>query len=279
MKNITQHSRFVNGFLFLLVCSLMVGLGNTAWATAPKDNANCQGAWLFLEGSGTTVADSSQNSNTGNFAGDGKPAWASIDGTNAPAYATNEVDFNGDDDYISCGSDASLDDMSAISVVFWVDTDSRNVYDRLVAKDGSGAGQWHIRWEQSNQDYLEFIKDGATDLRVATNSHGITDNTPGGWYHVAMTWDGSITAANVHFYVTGSELAYTTQTNGASLVSDAALNFFIGNRVGADRALDGQMTEVAVFDDVLTSTEVNDIMDNGLAGAVAGRTRRFFVVM
>ena len=40
--------------------------------------------------------------------------------------------------------------------------------------------------------------------------------------------------------------------------------------------MNGDVDEVAIFDDVLDSTDVNDIMDNGLVQVAAGRTRRMF---
>jgi len=40
----------------------------------------------------------------------------------------------------------------------------------------------------------------------------------------------------------------------------------------------GKQTETSIFSRELSSTEINDIMDNGLVGTAGGAVRRFFLV-
>jgi len=89
----------------------------------------CQGAWLFTEGSGTTVDNAEGTSSyDGAFKGTGEPAWVgSVTGTNAPpAYATDCVDYDGSDDYISCGNVYEFAD-GAFSVGGWFNNLRTNI--------------------------------------------------------------------------------------------------------------------------------------------------------
>ena len=56
-------------------------------------DATCKGAWLFTEGSGTSVADASGEGNTGTFVADGRPAWSSTVPTygegGSPSYSAD----------------------------------------------------------------------------------------------------------------------------------------------------------------------------------------------
>ena len=73
-----------------------------------------------------------------------------------------------------------------------------------------------------------------------------------------MTWDGSITATNVHIYIDGTEITYAVQTNGVNLYDNAAGDLNIGsNAVGA--SFNGIFREVAIFNKVLSADEISSL--------------------
>ena len=78
----------------------------------------------------------------------------------------------------------------------------------------------------------------------------------GVWTHVAITFDGSTTAANVHIYVNGVEVSYQTQTNGGSQTPTTG-NFHLGNRDDGNRPTDGIIADAVYYDTQLTLEQVN----------------------
>jgi len=228
-------------------------------ATDYTQHANCVAAWLFKEGSGTSVADSSSASNTGTFKGSGEPAWSS----DVPTYGQGgtplySVQFDGSDDLINCGtSNTILPQSGAFTVVMWVkatiDGTQRRVIDR---------GNVHL---SALGSYPRFDAAGSTTLIRAGSNNSLTD---GAWRHLAMTWDGSTTAANVNIYVNASEITYQNTTNGATLSANSGSTTYLGNRHDGARCYNGYLTEVAVFNAVLTSDNITEIYNYGLTGSV-----------
>src|SRR3990167_102532 len=49
------------------------------------------------------------------------------------------------------------------------------------------------------------------------------------WQYVTLTWDGSSTATNVHFYINGVPIGTVSPTNGSTnRVSDVTSTFYLG---------------------------------------------------
>lgn len=118
-----------------------------------------------------------------------------------------------------------------------------------------------------------FMRRGSNILRINTTS-AIRFSTSGGlirlsvnnaftlnvWNHLVVTWDGSTTAANVHIYINGTEVSYATTTNGTGPTDNSADSLNIGNNTTVAGTFDGQLTEVAVWGSVLTTTDVNALL-------------------
>ncbi|MFH1046421.1 MAG: LamG-like jellyroll fold domain-containing protein, partial [Candidatus Omnitrophota bacterium] len=248
--------RIANGtitIIFLLVCSV-------AWATDYTQDANCKGAWLFEEGTGTSTTDSSPNSNTGNFKGTREPGWAKM----PKSYMKNFAVFNGWSDFINVGSTASLDNMSPVTCVAWVyaETSGEGSKGTIFSKyDGVSGGNHYFAL---NGTALEYNVNYQTlDLFVPTQSGAFT---LGQWNHVAVTWDGTTESDNVHIYVNGTEASYSTKDDGIDArLSDADVDMYLGVR-NSLCWWDGPRGEMALFNRVLSLAEIQDIMNFGLKG-------------
>lgn len=232
-------------------------------------DADCQGAWLFNEGSGTTVADDSQNSNTGNFKGAGEPNWTTkITGS----HVDYSVDYDAVDDVVNCGtSDTVFLTGNAQTTVAWVNPTTIGegvggyIFYKRIPITGPAMG---FRLTATNT--LRFFNDGSTQLSVTGSNSQYTLENP---IFVSVTWDGSVTAANVHLYVNGAEISgYATQQNGATLGSNTGGDNLLGNGTAGGNTIDGLLAEVGTFDAVLDLTDINDIMDNGLKQAESSST-------
>ncbi len=251
-------------FLFLvLICWC-----GTAGAYNHCDDA--VGCWLFDEGSGTTVADSSPNTNTGNFVASGRPAWASISGTDAPTYADYMVTYNpATGDYINCGADSSLDITGSISVCSWISLNDWSTQ-QILAKDKNTGGRAYTFdiLGTISATHRFYINGGAGNDIILSSVYV----TYGGIFrHIAATWNQSTKKMNI--YVNGVADATEVTTDSTS-ISTATANVTLGKReyVGNEDYFRGDMSETGLFNTCSSSTEINDIMDNGLVGGGAPPT-------
>ncbi|MEP6699273.1 MAG: LamG-like jellyroll fold domain-containing protein [Verrucomicrobiota bacterium] len=96
---------------------------------------------------------------------------------------------------------------------------------------------------------------------------GTTHLNDGQWHHVAMTYNGSSSAAGMKLYVDGAEETEVVQedTLGTHSIANTA-PFTIGSRENGAGAFNGDMDEVEVFNRALVSTEVAAIFNAGSAG-------------
>lgn len=237
-------------------------------ATDYTKDSRCSLAYLFKEGSGTTVADSTGNGNTGTFGSLGHPAWSSA---NVPSFAISGSAPN------SVVSDASsiiavtnlgqLTSGNPFTVTFWMYPTSTPAYNPHFMDMGGNMrlGTNFTGSGMSATDlYYEYA--GATPLIVDSNTGIFSLNT---WTWVAMTGTGSSSASDIHIYtgVAGvvTEVTYLTQTGGTSLTSDSGL--YILNRISdSARAFIGNATDIGIFNTVMPGTDLTSIYSYGLNG-------------
>jgi hypothetical protein len=84
----------------------------------------------------------------------------------------------------------------------------------------------------------------------------------GRWHHVAMTYDGSSSAAGVNLYVDGAVESSVVQQD--TLGSNTILNnapFTIGSRENGGVPFDGDIDEVQVYDRTLSAEEIRSIYE------------------
>ena len=256
----------------LLITLLLSLLSLPVFAVDYCADGNNQGCWLFTEGSGETVADDSQNTNTGNFKGAGEPAW--YNATSPAAYTDWAVDFDGNDDVINCGTDASIE-LTTHSLVLWASPDVVNVTQAFNDK-----GDDNLK----RSFFIDPTGKLKTQINRVTDNQSRTSNastiSAGSWQHIGMTFTGNIGATAIIIYHAGVEVSYSAGSNGTGAITDFSANaFLIGDSVNGSFSYNGKLTEVGLFDDVLNSTEINDIMDNGLQPAVAAAAGQIIMIM
>ena len=76
------------------------------------------------------------------------------------------------------------------------------------------------------------------------------------WFHLFVTWDGSLIAANVHTYINNIEVSYATQDNGTGNLDAPAGAWSLGGGKPQDNAnLDGGLAAIGWWDRVLSADE------------------------
>jgi len=170
------------------------------------------------------------------------------------------LNFDGDD-YVDCGSDASLDLTAAITIEAWVYLEGYTFYPSFVSKGDVG-------------NYLEsyaLFHSPTGELACLLNSNG----TSGGrtivwgpviplntWTHVAVTYDG----ATMQLYINGSPAGSVGHSGGINVTTDPVMigQSYRSNYPPYDStSVDGLLDEVRIWDEALSSGEIEDSYELG----------------
>ena len=226
--------------------SITMYYGNATAVTGENAEAVWSNGFESVQLLNDNLQDASANSNNGTNFGS----------TSSTGQVADGQQFDGIDDDINLGSDASVDDIFAggATVSAWINPSSwgENNYGRIFDKSGAtlpGAG-WALEVASGTQSLLfqQGFSGGVTSWQSANGSIGLNS-----WQHVAVTYDSSDPANEPTFYINGVEVGKTidgTTPTGTAL-SDAGLDLHIGNH-----AMDTVRTFDGSIDDVRLSSEV-----------------------
>ncbi len=205
-------------------------------------NANMNGNVLLmhLDESSGTIHDSSGQANNGTNNG----ASYGVSGKFNTA-----MDFDGSNDYIDCGNSNSLDIGHGTWEAWIYPTSfSDHQYHTVVSKYYASA-YWFGLYQNG----------GRIQLWVAGGAHQSTGTVAlNRWSHIVVTWDGSV----IKYYINGNFDSQNTGVTG----SPATNNY--NAQIGADPQssnyrFTGKLDEIAIFNRVLSATEILDIYKRG----------------
>lgn len=157
-------------------------------------------------------------------------------------------------DRLTCGTGDVLTENGAVTIMVDFNATGLGTSNsaRFVQRGTAGTG---LLFQASNA--VQFFNTGGTNL---VRNSGTSFVSTGVRHILFMTWDGSTTAANVHFYLNGTEEdSYGTTTNGVTPTDNAGTTLLIGNRHDFTRTFDGTIYRVAIWDAVLTTSEMDQI--------------------
>ncbi|MHA2329511.1 MAG: LamG-like jellyroll fold domain-containing protein, partial [Candidatus Hodarchaeales archaeon] len=228
----------------------------------PGDATSCSAPIAelkFDENTGTSTKDTSENSNTGTLTNG--PVWKHAGNCKYGSC----LSFDGasgldQDDYVIAGSDTSIDNIfnGGGTASFWLYPESAGESDlgRLLSKRIIGSG-WDIFTQtcDSNRIDLFFLTDTA-----ATDGQWRADCVLNlnQWNYIAITYDDDNTANDPIFYVNGIKKTLDYEQNGATYVSDASNNLYIGagNVSGSYYTTDGLLDTIRLYDYIRTPAQV-----------------------
>lgn len=219
------------------------------------------GHWEMDEGHGGQVRDKSGNGNHGTIYGatwgDNSPEW--VDDVSGGA-----LEFDGVDDYVNCGNDASLNITDAITIEAWV-------------KPGSlpGNGALPNRIVHHNGKFSLYIggsenpNGGACPVLYlyGSSSSQLNGNTPleiGKWVHLVGVFNG----ADAILYINAGENARMNRTEA---LSSPTHNLYLGmDEDLASRFFNGTIDDVRIYNRALSEAEIQKIYEYG-------RTNKFYL--
>jgi PKD repeat protein len=220
-------------------------ISNVANGRTTEAVGDLAGYWKFDEDSATTAIDATGNGNDGTIYGASR-----IDGKLGLGTA---LEFDGTDDYIDCGNDASLNITGdAITILMWLKPAS--TYPPadncgIISKNG-----WN-NYAVLQKDYgpLKWMTKTSSGYKEISSA---TTPTAGVWTHIAATYDGSM--MKIYFY--GEKAGEIAQSG--TIVDSAEDHLFIAKRDG-DR-WGGAIDEVKIYNRALSAEEIRaDYEANG----------------
>jgi len=204
-------------------------------------------------GTGTTITDQGSGSNNGTL-------------TNGPTFSTsvpeyvfnrNSVSFDGSDDYLLMGTSAiSLDTNFTISVWFKPTADALSGYDFMCGWGNAASGQSRVvQILNSNLSFEIYFSrvSGSTTLSADT------------WYHGAVTFSGN----DVEIFLNGASdgtgtLSRNSMTSSLTFAGGTPATTAVGFS-----PFSGLIDEFAVFDSVLSNTEITAIYNSGVPADIS----------
>ena len=242
-------------------------------ATDFTQDANCQGAWL-MDIDEDPLTDSSGNNRTSALKAAGEPNFASA--SPPAAYSTGYYDFDGTDDFTDLiAYKAVFGAFTTGSIVSWVRATATTNFRPIIGMSHKSTNNSVFHFSIDNNDKFSVLAKNSAggDVLRAVSTATVAE---GSWIHLAYTTG----VGENTWYVNGSAVAVTYTTGDATTqaffgsIFNAANNWFaIGGRqiLVANNYFNGDMDEVAIFDRILSEAEINEIIDDGLAGtAVTG---------
>lgn len=243
LKAITLRVSLLTGLILLFAGAFVVpsvGLANITDGLV--------GYWSFDEGGGTIANDYSGNNNNGTVYG--SPNWVT-------GISGSALQLDGINDYVAVPNSASLNPPNAITLAAWYKpvsfpgSGNDPVIDKAYISHTYPWYQYHlgVTGDQYSQDQAEFGCDVTTDGVVHGARTPLNFWTPGTWYFLTGTYDGSA----LKFYVDG-ELIDEEPASGT--MTDYGKPVHFGKQVNSNNYLPGTIDEVRIYNIALSDAEI-----------------------
>ena len=198
--------------------------------------------------------------------GGGDTAFDSVDGNHGTVYGAQWTDgwiggalsFDGDGDYVDCGSDPSLD-VTELTWALWLKRDETTYTNErsLISNEGGGEdthGTYalQIDVDGDSQDKIQFVRHGDSTGNLPVSSTAIQDTD---WHHVAVTRDSS---GNAVIYIDG-----VSDATGFVEQRTAFTGTVIGKGHTAYSDFYGLIDDVRIYDRALSAQEVHRVYEEG----------------
>ena len=220
----------------------------------PPNNLGLVGYWAMNDATGTKATDYSGNGNTGTL-------------TNGPTWGAGKrsgaVVLDGNNDEVTVADNDTLDFGSGdFSISFWLKTNS-SVRRTIIDKFDTGAGNVGYYVDiMADGTIRTAYQSGVSDYRVRDSAATVNSDT---WQHVLITKTGATNSPDI--YVNGVLSNGGVFSSGTTASSSNTKAFSIAKAKGADLAsnLIGSLDEVRVYNRALSSTEVTNLYNSGVA--------------
>ena len=167
------------------------------------------------------------------------------------------IDMDGSNDYVSISNHSDFNSAD-FTVMAWVNLDVYQAEDYFVYRHKT----WFIGFSRSGTKFEGGVRDNQGDWLYPLSS--TTPNVGGGWYQVVLTFDGTGSSTEyAKLYINGS--IEDTESSSAHTINTQTTEVSIGAKYnsGASEYFNGQIDEVAFWDEVLTVNEISALYNSG----------------
>jgi len=195
--------------------------------------------WSFNEGSSTTVYDQWEGNN-GTLYGD--PTWKS----GGDCVSGNCLEFDGENDYVDCGSDASLRITGdEVTIELWINPSDTSLRRGIVGFLEKTSPGYMLRFYDDEKVYFRIItSEGMSNIQE-------NDVTPlNEWNHYVGVYDGSQT----RLYKNGVEQTEKGTRSGDLI--DPGASLVIGTYITPNYNFNGLIDEVHIYNSAASITQI-----------------------
>ena len=224
-------------------------------------DSSLAGWWRFNNESGEKISffrDWSKSKNNAVCSGENCPSETS-------GKFGNALGFDGVNDYVDAGNRKILNIKRAITIEAWINPEvaqekcdgggNHGVMSKAGGPVNSANWSWQLRYGAPGGCYLGFNFNGDPEgSRWVTVKQNLT---PGQWYHIAGTFDGT----GIYSYLNGDLM----ETNKISAIKGYRNRLIIGND-GWGNSFNGKIDEVRIHRRALSPEEIKASYDAGIYG-------------
>lgn len=201
------------------------------------------GYWGGDKGQGSVAYDITHNSNHGSL--EGGTSWT------ADSVAGGALAFDGDDDYVDCGTASSLNITTQLSIEVWVKRQGigagTGTMDGIVTKGGYNKG-YQINFNETNEKVYFYLYTSTGYTAIIGNVIPLNE-----FQHIVATYDGSF----MKLYQNGVE---TASISKAGAIVNFSKNFYIGK--SSWDCFNGIIDKVRVYNGVLSEQKIGEHYNN-----------------
>tara|TARA_Y100000310_G_scaffold127943_1_gene127096 strand:- start:828 stop:1547 length:720 start_codon:yes stop_codon:yes gene_type:complete len=177
------------------------------------------------------------------------------------------LQFDGTDDYVTCGDDSSLDLTTSLTMSVWFyaegfqgGTDVSGLCCKLGGSPANGYG-FVTRDNSPAEERPHFFIAKAGAFKRVDHDVDITANK---WYHMAATYDNT----TMKLYINGNLVDSSAQSGACG---STATDFEIGRMASSNgNAYEGLVDELSVFNTVLTAAQIRAVYNHGISTDLSG---------
>jgi len=169
------------------------------------------------------------------------------------------LDFDGSNDYVSVAYSTDFQ-QSDFTVMAWVNLDAFENEDYFVYRHKT----WFIGFSRSGTKIEGGVRDDDGDWLYPIST--TTPSAGGGWYHVVLVFNGTGSSTEyAYLYINGS--LEDTESDSNHDLNSQNTKVSIGAKINDSNNLsdyfNGQIDEVAFWDEALTASEISTLYNSG----------------
>jgi hypothetical protein len=248
--------KIVKRLALFYVCFFIFGLMLVTISNAAIDLNKAAGIWLFEEKDGAAIVDSSKNANNGK-------AEATV--KHVAGKFGSAISLNGADAWVTVPDKNSLDLQGAWTITSWIYVNNTEVnWGHIIGKRDPALSvvNYAFRTDDKGKGWDAYFATGGA-WKGAWNQAAVKKAQ---WVYMTATYDGKDVIA---IYENGIKIDDGKAGVGMGAPAPAnAIDVIIGGwKDNKSELLDGMLDEVVLIGDIITTDDMKNLMNNGVAKA------------